>query len=118
MAISRSTSAWAIPLIKLLNDFTPLVERISIDAAFADVACCTDLFGPRSEIANAIRRRVRAKLGLPISVGITRTKHLAKNTWQAAKLDGPTFLVAGRGCWSSLCSGARPTALEVIGICN
>jgi nucleotidyltransferase/DNA polymerase involved in DNA repair len=53
-----------MPLIKLLNDFTPLVERISIDAAFADVACCTDLFGPPSEIANAIRRRVGAELGL------------------------------------------------------
>jgi hypothetical protein len=49
MAISRSISAWAMPLIKLLNDFTPLVERISIDTAVADVACCIDLFGPASE---------------------------------------------------------------------
>jgi DNA polymerase IV len=74
--------------IKLLNDFTPLVERISIDEAFADVAGCTHLFGPPSEIAAAIRRRARAELGLPISVGVARTKHLAKIASQAAKPDG------------------------------
>ncbi len=75
-------------VIKVLNDFTPLVERISIDEAFADVAGCTHLFGPPAEIASAIRRRVRAELGLPISVGVARTKHLAKIASQVAKPDG------------------------------
>ena len=74
--------------IKVLGDFTPLVERISIDEAFADVAGCTHLFGPPAEIAKAIRRRVRAELGLPISVGVARTKHLAKIASQVAKPDG------------------------------
>src|SRR6202008_1812466 len=74
--------------IKVVNDFTPLVERISIDEAFADVAGCTHLFGPPSEIANVIRRRVRAELGLPISIGVARTKHLAKIASQVAKPDG------------------------------
>src|SRR5260221_132758 len=74
--------------IKVLGDFTPLVERISIDEAFADVAGCTHLFGPPVEIAGAIRRRVRAELGLPISVGVACTKHLAKIASQAAKPDG------------------------------
>src|SRR5213079_912761 len=69
-------------------DFTPLVERISIDEAFADVAGCSHLFGPPAQIARAIRQRVRAELGLPISVGVARTKHMAKIASQVAKPDG------------------------------
>jgi DNA polymerase-4 len=74
--------------IGVLGDFTPLVERISIDEAFADVAGCTHLFGAPDEIARRIRARVRTELGLPISVGVARTKHLAKIASQVAKPDG------------------------------
>src|SRR6201995_4536383 len=74
--------------IDVLNDFTPLVERISIDEAFADVAGCTHLFGSPPEIARAVRRRVRAELSLPISIGLARTKHLPKIASQVAKPDG------------------------------
>jgi DNA polymerase IV len=74
--------------IKVLCDFTPLVERLSIDEAFADVAGCERLFGQPVEIAKKIRRRVRTELGLPISVGVARTKHLAKIASQVAKPDG------------------------------
>jgi len=74
--------------IKVMGDFTPLVERISIDEAFADVAGTEHLFGPPVDVAKAIRHRVRAELGLPISVGVARTKHLAKIASQVAKPDG------------------------------
>jgi DNA polymerase-4 len=74
--------------IAVLSDFTPLVERVSIDEAFADVAGCEGLFGPPREIATKVRKRVRAELGLPISIGVARTKHLAKVASQVAKPDG------------------------------
>jgi len=74
--------------IAVIGDFTPLVERISIDEAFADVAGCTHLFGPPADIARTIRRRVRDEIGLPISIGVARTKHLAKIASQVAKPDG------------------------------
>ena len=74
--------------IGVLGDYTPLVERISIDEAFADVAGCTHLFGRPDEIARTIRRRVRQEIGLPISIGVARTKHLAKIASQVAKPDG------------------------------
>jgi DNA polymerase-4 len=78
--------------IKILGDFTPLVERISIDEAFADVAGTEHLFGTPIAVAETIRGRVRGELGLPISVGIARTKHLAKIASQVAKPDGLVWI--------------------------
>ena len=74
--------------IRILDDFTPLVERISIDEAFADVTGTEHLFGSPEAIARKVRERVKAEVGLPISVGVARTKHLAKIGSQVAKPDG------------------------------
>src|SRR5689334_16172607 len=74
--------------IKVLSDYTPDIERISIDEAFADVSGCAQLFGSPAEIAKAVRARVRDELGLPISIGVARTKHLAKIASQVAKPNG------------------------------
>ncbi|RYE08909.1 MAG: DNA polymerase IV [Hyphomicrobiales bacterium] len=78
--------------IRILDDYTPLVERISIDEAFADVSGTAHLFGPSVAVAQTIRRRVREEVGLPISIGIARTKHLAKIGSQVAKPDGLCFI--------------------------
>ncbi len=75
-------------VIGVFSDFTPLVERVSIDEAFLDVGGAVHLFGTPGEIAGAIRTRVRAEVGLPVSVGVARTKHLAKVASQVAKPDG------------------------------
>jgi DNA polymerase-4 len=81
--------------IDVLGDFTPAIERISIDEAFADVAGCTHLFGSPAEIARAVRARVRAELGLPMSIGVACTKHLAKIASQVAKPDGLVVVEPG-----------------------
>src|SRR5215468_10829035 len=78
------------------GDFTPLVERLSIDEAFADVTGCERLFGAPADIAKAVRRRVREELGLAIYVGVARTKHLAKIASQVAKPDGLVVVDAER----------------------
>ncbi len=75
-------------VVSVFSEFTPQVERISIDEAFLDVRGSVHLFGPPSEIATAIRRRVRREIGLPLSIGVARTKHLAKVASQVAKPDG------------------------------
>jgi DNA polymerase-4 len=74
--------------IDVLRFYTPDIERISIDEAFADVSGSMRLFGTPETIAKQVRARVRAELGLPISVGVARTKHLAKIASQVAKPDG------------------------------
>ncbi len=75
-------------VIAVFDDITPLVERISIDEAFLDVSGAINLFGPPAAIAELIRRRVRDEIGLAVSVGAARTKHLAKVASQVAKPDG------------------------------
>lgn len=75
-------------VMAVLHDFTPMVQRISIDEAFIDVTGSVHLFGPPEVIGARIRERVRTDIGLPISVGAARTKHLAKIASQVAKPDG------------------------------
>ncbi len=82
-------------MVDVLRDFTPDVERISIDEAFLDVAGSVHLFGEPAAMATEIRRRVRLELGLPISVGVATTKHLAKVASQVAKPDGLVVVEAG-----------------------
>jgi DNA polymerase-4 len=82
-------------VIDVLRDFTPLVERISIDEAFLDVSGSVHLFGPPAKIASDIRRRVRYEIGLALSIGVARTKHLAKVASQVAKPDGLVVVEPG-----------------------
>ncbi len=72
----------------IFRDTTPMVEGLSIDEAFLDVRGLKRIAGAPVGIAARLRQRVRAEVGLPITVGIARTKFLAKVASGVAKPDG------------------------------
>ncbi|MGH2759641.1 MAG: DNA polymerase IV [Actinomycetota bacterium] len=72
----------------LLEEFTPTVEPISLDEAFCDVSRAHRLYGTSEEIAERIRARVRAEIGLVCSVGGGPTKLVAKIASRVCKPDG------------------------------
>jgi DNA polymerase IV len=67
---------------------SPLVEGLSIDEAFLDVHGLELLSGSSADIAATLKRAVREHVGLPITIGVARTKHLAKVASGVAKPDG------------------------------
>jgi DNA polymerase IV len=75
-------------LFRVFEDATPLVEALSIDEAFLDVRGLRRISGTPTEIAMRLRRDVRERVGLPITVGVARTKFLAKVASRVAKPDG------------------------------
>lgn len=72
----------------VFRDTTPLVEPLSVDEAFLDVSGLGRVSGTPVQIATRLRADVRDKVGLPITVGIARTKFLAKVASQEGKPDG------------------------------
>src|SRR4051795_10787521 len=75
-------------VFEVFNDFAPVVEGLSIDEAFLDVRGLEHISGTPAQIAARLRREVREKVGLPITVGVARTKFLAKVASGVAKPDG------------------------------
>ncbi|WP_040493979.1 DNA polymerase IV [Ilumatobacter nonamiensis] len=75
-------------VFEIFHDTSPLVEGISIDEAFLDVTGLRTISGTPVEIASKLRADVRDKIGLPITVGVARTKFLAKVASGVGKPDG------------------------------
>jgi len=75
-------------VFEVFRDTTPIVEPLSVDEAFLDVSGLRRISGMPIRIASRLRRDVRERVGLPITVGIARTKFLAKVASQVAKPDG------------------------------
>ena len=83
-------------VFKVFEDTAPVVEGLSIDEAFLDVRGLDHISGTPVEIAATLRRRVRAEVGLPITVGVARTKFLAKVASAVAKPDGLLLVAPDR----------------------
>jgi DNA polymerase-4 len=81
-------SAASKAVFAVFEDTSPEVEGMSIDEAFLDVRGMRRIAGAPVEIAARLRARVRAEVGLPITVGVARTKFLAKVASAVAKPDG------------------------------
>jgi DNA polymerase-4 len=81
-------SAASKAVFEVFADTTPLVEPMSIDEAFLDVGGLRKIAGAPPDIAAGLRRAVRERVGLPITVGVARTKFLAKVASGVAKPDG------------------------------
>ena len=75
-------------VFEVFDQTTPMVEALSIDEAFLDVRGMRRIAGSPIEMAEQLRRDVREHVGLPITVGIARTKFLAKVASGVAKPDG------------------------------
>lgn len=75
-------------VFEVFHDTTPLVEGLSIDEAFLEVAGLRRIRGLPSSIAVQLRADVRERVGLPISVGVARTKYLAKVASAVSKPEG------------------------------
>jgi DNA polymerase IV len=75
-------------VFEVFRDTTPLVEPLSVDEAFLDVSGLRRVSGTPVQIGARLRERVREEVGLPITVGIARTKFLAKVASQEGKPDG------------------------------
>jgi DNA polymerase IV len=91
MVVAPRMSAYAEAskaVYRVFEDTTPLVEGLSIDEAFLDVRGMERMAGTPVEIAVRLRRRVLEQVGLPITVGVARTKFLAKVASGVAKPDG------------------------------
>jgi DNA polymerase IV len=83
-------------VFEVFRNTTPLVEGLSIDEAFLDVGGLRKISGTPAEIAKRLRERVLREVGLPITVGVARTKFLAKVASGVAKPDGLLVVEPGR----------------------
>ena len=82
-------------VFEIFKEFSPLVERLSLDEAFIDLTGTERLLGDPATAGENLRRRIHSELGLPVSVGIGPIKMVAKIASQVAKPDGLKWV---KGC--------------------
>ncbi len=85
----------SVLVMRILMDFTDMLEQVSIDEAFLDVTGSEKLFGFGAEIASSIKRRIHAELRLTASVGVAGNKFIAKIASDLKKPDGLVVVEPG-----------------------
>ena len=93
---------------EIFEQFTPLVEPLSLDEAFLDVTGSEPLFGPAAEIGRQIKQQIRDEVQLVASVGVAPNKFLAKIASDLQKPDGLVVVEPDRcRTFSTRCRSAR-----------
>jgi DNA polymerase-4 len=83
-------------LFDVFRQHSPVVEGLSMEEAFLDVGGLERILGRPDEVAARLRTAVREEVGLAVTVGVARTKTLAKMASRAAKPDGILVVAADR----------------------
>jgi DNA polymerase-4 len=83
-------------VMSILQEFSPLVEPVSIDEAFMDLAGTESLYGPPADLASTLKQKVRDSLRLTCSVGVAPNRFLAKIASDFNKPDGLTVIAPER----------------------
>jgi len=80
-------------IMSLLNDFSPLIETVSIDEAYVDITGCETIYGEPEEIGLQIKKKIKESVNLTCSIGIAPNKFLAKIASDMDKPDGLTIIM-------------------------
>ena len=82
-------------IMEILGDFSPLVEPLSVDEAFVDLAGTTSIFGAPLDAVRRLKERIRAETGLTASAGLASNKFVAKVASDLEKPDGLVSVTPG-----------------------
>ena len=91
----RLYSEYSYKVFKILREYSPLVEPVSIDEAFVDLTGCGKLHGPVLKTAETIRNEIKDRLGLNASIGIATNKLMAKIASAYCKPNGMLWIAPG-----------------------
>jgi DNA polymerase-4 len=83
-------------VFKVLETFSPLVEKMSLDEAYVDLTGCGKLHGPALEAAEKIRNQIKKEVGINASIGIASNKLLAKVASAFVKPSGILWIAPGK----------------------
>jgi DNA polymerase-4 len=83
----------SLEVMAIFSEFSPEVRQISVDEAFLDITGTAGIFGPPEEMAKKVKRTVRERTGLTVSLGLASNRYVAKIASGMSKPDG-TFIIA------------------------